>query len=108
MKFRQGDEILIIKGKDKGRRGKIEKIFPKDKSVLISGLNIFKKHVKKIGDQKGGIVEIARPLPVASVALICPKCGKNTRIGIKILADGSKVRICKKCKEILDNKEKQK
>ncbi|MGB9706844.1 MAG: 50S ribosomal protein L24 [Microgenomates group bacterium] len=101
MKLKKGDEVIIIAGKDKGRKGKIEKVFPKKGSVLIPGMNIVKKHVKPRKEgEKGGIVEIAKPIDVSKVALLCPKCGKPTRIGYLITKD-TKERICKKCKQAI-------
>ena len=97
MKLKKGDEVIITSGKDRGKRGKIDKIFPKKDTVLLPGLNIFKRHLKKRDEKNpGGIIPISRPLPVGNVALICPKCGKPTRIGYKLDAK-KKVRICRKC-----------
>jgi large subunit ribosomal protein L24 len=96
MKLRKGDEVIITTGKDKGKRGKIEKILVSGTKVFLPGLNVYKKHVKKQAEDKpGGIIDLPRPLPIGNVALICPKCGKPTRIGFKV--DGRKMRICKKC-----------
>lgn len=98
MKLKKGDEIIVTKGKDRGKRGKIEKIMPKDMAVLVPGLNIFKKHVKPQGQNKpGGIVDIIKPLKVTNIALICSQCGKQTRIGF--VTNGTKKRICRKCKK---------
>lgn len=97
MKLKKGDNIVVTAGKDKGRKGKIQKVFPGVQKVLITGINLYKRHTKQRSEkQKGGIVEISRPLPVANVAFICPKCGKPTRIGYKVDKSG-KIRFCKKC-----------
>ncbi len=107
-KLKVGDLVKIIQGKDKGRTGKIEKIFPKTDTVLIPGINIYKKHVKKTAavDKKGGIYEIPRPIAFSKVSLICPKCKKVARVGFGIHKDKSgrqrKVRICRKCKKRID------
>src|SRR3990167_11390010 len=101
LKFKVGDTVKITIGKDKGRQGKIEKIFPKEGSVVIPGLNVYKKHVKGFRGQKGGIYDIPRPLPFSKIAIICPKCGKVTRVGFKF-ADDEKVRVCRKCKREID------
>jgi large subunit ribosomal protein L24 len=99
MKFKKGDEIKIKTGKDAGKSGKIEKVFTKERKVLVGGVNQYKRHVKsRIPGQKSQIITITKPLPVGNVALICAKCKKPTRIGYKLLKD-EKVRICKKCKE---------
>jgi len=101
MKLKKGDEIIVIAGKDKGRKGKIERVFPKEGKVLIPRINIVKKHLKPRKEgEKGGIVEIAKPLDVSKVALVCPKCGKPTRVGY-LITKGSKERICKKCHQTI-------
>lgn len=101
-KLKIGDTVKITAGKDKGREGKIEKVFPTQATLLIPGINIYKKHVKGAGEQKAGIYDIARPLSIAKVALVCPKCKKVTRVGFKLVG-GEKVRICKKCKKEIDS-----
>ncbi len=103
MKLKIGDTVKITSGKDKGRDGKIEKIFAKEGLVLIPGINIYKKHVKAISGQKGGIYEIPRPIPFSKISLICPKCKKVTRVGIA-LKGKEKVRICRKCRREIDAK----
>jgi len=102
MKIKKQDKVLITAGKDKGRTGTVDKVFPKLGKVLVSGVNIFKKHLKPRGEGKpGGIVEIPRPLPIAKVALICPKCNQPTRVGWQVGKKGEKLRICKKCKNLI-------
>ncbi|KPJ70748.1 50S ribosomal protein L24 [Microgenomates bacterium DG_75] len=102
MKLKKGDSIIVIKGKDKGRKGKIEKILRKTGKVLIPGINVYKKHARKQSEKKpGGIIEIVKPLPVANVALYCSKCKKPTRIGYQIDKSGNKTRICRKCQTII-------
>lgn len=103
LKFKAGDSVKITAGKDKGREGKIEKIFPKQTKALIPGVNIYKKHVKGQQGQKGGIYDIPRPLDFAKIALICPKCKKATRVGFKIV-EKNKSRVCKKCNKEIDTK----
>lgn len=93
MKLKKGDKIKVTVGKDRGKDGVVEKIWPKDNKVTITGINLFKRHQKPKGEgQKGGIVEFARPLLVSKVALVCQKCKQVTRIGYK-----EKIRICRKC-----------
>jgi large subunit ribosomal protein L24 len=98
IKFKKGDTVKITMGKDKGREGNIEKVFPKTDKVLVPGVNIYKKHVKAnlTADGKGGIYELPRPLSVAKIAIICPNCKKQTRVGFKIEKD-VKIRVCRKC-----------
>ena len=103
MKFKVGDTVKITIGKDKGREGKIEVTFPKEGTVLIPGINIYKKHVKGQSGQKGGIYELPRPLGMGKIALICPKCKKVTRVGFRVL-ENEKVRICRKCGKEIDIK----
>lgn len=103
LKFKKGDKVKITIGKDKGRDGEIERVDKKKLLVIVPGINIYKKHVKGSptdSSQKGGIYEIPRALPFSKIALICPKCKKQTRAGFKQLGK-EKVRFCKKCgKEI--------
>jgi large subunit ribosomal protein L24 len=103
MKFKLGDTVKITAGKDKGREGKIEKVFPKEEKVIVPGVNLYKKNVKGFGDTKGGMYDIPRPLSLGKIALICPKCKKLTRVGYKFAGE-EKVRICKKCGKEIDTK----
>jgi large subunit ribosomal protein L24 len=97
MKLIKGDLVKIVTGKDKGKTGKVEKIFTKEAKVLVEGINQFKRHVKaRQQGQQSEIITITKPLAVASVALICPKCKEQTRVGYTITKD-TKQRICKKC-----------
>lgn len=108
MKLRVGDEVAITSGKDKGKKGKIEKVFPSTGRVLVPGLNIYKRTRKGFGGEKGGIFEFSRPLFPGNVALVCPGCGKQTRVGFRIDKRGDKVRICAKCKREISTKEGKK
>jgi large subunit ribosomal protein L24 len=100
MKLKKGDNVIITAGKDKGKKGKIEKIFI-DGRVIIPNTNIFKKHTKAKGQkQPGGIIESARPLSPAKIALVCPKCNKPTRVGFQVTGN-DKHRICLKCKQVI-------
>jgi len=101
MKFKKGDLVLIIAGKDKGRTGKIIKSIPKELKILVEGINLKKKHVRPRREgEKGQVVDIPAALDISNVKIICPKCGKATRIGYTIDKD-TKNRICKKCKQII-------
>lgn len=101
LKIKKGDQVKILRGKDKGRTGKVEKLIFKKNAVIINGLNLAKKHVKPQGEKKpGGIIEIAKPLDLSKVALICPKCKEVVSVGFKIV-DKVKKRFCKKCQEII-------
>jgi len=102
MKLKKGDQIIVITGKDKGRKGKVEKVLPKLNKVLIPGINVYKKHLKPRGEgQPGGIIDVVKPLPLSNVALLCPKCGKQTRIGYQLDKKGEKNRICRKCQTVI-------
>ena len=91
-----GDTVVILAGKDKGKQGKVLEVSPKEQKVIVEGLNIVTKHVKprQMG-QQGGIVKCEAPLYACKVMAVCPHCGKPTRLGHKIEADGSKSRVCK-------------
>lgn len=103
MKIKKNDKVKVMAGKDKGQDGLVEKVFSKSNKALVAGVNMYKRHSKGKGDKKkGGIIDITKPLPIASIMLICPKCGKLTRIGYQIDKSGTKMRICKKCKELFN------
>ena len=91
-----GDTVVIISGKDKGKQGKVLEVSPKEGKVIVEGCNMVTKHVnpRQMGEV-GGLVKAEAPLYASKVMLVCPKCGKATRLGHKILEDGSKVRVCK-------------
>jgi large subunit ribosomal protein L24 len=95
-KFKVNDTIKITAGKDKNQTGKIVKVIKSENKVVVEGKNLYKKHVKKQGEQAGKIVSLPRPLSTAAIALVCPNCGKTTRVGIDSKSD-PKVRVCKKC-----------
>ena len=101
MKIKKGDTVLIISGKDRGKKSKVLEVFPKERKILVEGINLRKKHqrAKKTGE-KGQIVEIPAPLDVSNSKLICPKCNKATRVGFKVV-ENKKFRICKKCEQTI-------
>lgn len=97
MKIKKNDTVLIISGKDRGKRGKVFNVFPKERKLLVEAVNLKKKHAKpKRQGEKGQVIEVPAPVAISSAKLICSKCGKPTRVGYKI-AEGKKYRICKKC-----------
>jgi large subunit ribosomal protein L24 len=99
MKIIKNDTVLVLSGKYKNKTGKVEKAIPKDKTIIVTGVNIIKKNSKPTKkNPKGGIIEITKPIDISNVMLVCPKCNKKTRVGYKI-SKNKKVRICKKCKE---------
>ncbi|HUW71580.1 MAG TPA: 50S ribosomal protein L24 [Candidatus Humimicrobiaceae bacterium] len=98
MKIKKGDTVLIISGKDRGKKGKVLEIILKEGKVSIEGVNLIKKHQKpKKSGEKGQIIQLPKPVDISNVKLICPKCGKATRTGHKFAEDKKKYRICKKC-----------
>jgi len=101
VKIKKGDQVLIISGKDRGRKGKVLKAFPKEKKILVEGINLRKKHQKpKKSGEKGEIIRVPGPINVSNTKLICPKCKKATKVGYKI-SKGKKYRICKKCGKLV-------
>lgn len=105
MKIRKNDIVTVISGKDKGKSGKVLKVLTKDSRVVVEKVNFVKKHTRPSQKvQQGGILEKEAPLAVSKVMLICNKCGKRTKVKMGKLAAGKPVRICKKCKEMIDEK----
>ncbi|MCL4374362.1 50S ribosomal protein L24 [Patescibacteria group bacterium] len=101
MKIRKNDKVKVISGKDKGRSAVVEHVYEKSKTVLLPGLNLYKKHIKKNDKMpKGGIVELPRPLAVAKVMLVCPKCNKATRVGYRT-EKNRKRRVCRQCDSVI-------
>lgn len=99
-KLKIDDEVLITAGRDKGKKGKIQKILATEDKIIVPQINVYKRHRKATTKQKAGIYEIARPINFAQVSLICPKCSKQTRVSFKL--DGKeKKRICAKCKGVI-------
>ncbi len=103
MKIRKGDNVLVIKGRDRGRQGHVVQAFPKLGQVQVEGVNVVKCHKKATSTvRQAGIIEKEMPLSIAKVILICPICNKPTRIRGKSIADGTNVRVCSKCEEIIE------
>ena len=105
--LRKNDNVLVITGKDRGKRGRILKVLTeKDGSnrLIVEGVNTIKRHTKPNPGKnvKGGIVEREAALHASNVQLVCPECGAQTRVGHRILGDGRKVRICRKCEGVVD------
>ncbi|MBU1853552.1 MAG: 50S ribosomal protein L24 [Candidatus Omnitrophica bacterium] len=101
-KIKKNDTVKILIGKDRGKSGKVITVFSKSDRAIIQGLNLVKKHTRRSReDQQGGIIQRESSIHISNLLIVCQKCGKATRIGFSILSDGTKVRICKKCKEIV-------
>jgi len=100
---KKGDLVLVIAGKDRGKSGKVIGVMPKKEAVIVERLNMVKRHLRPSPTTgKGGIVEKEAPIHVSNVQILCGKCNRPTRVGHRILEDGTKVRVCKKCGESLD------
>ena len=100
MKIRKGDKVRVLSGKDKGREGQVTRALPAEERVIIEGVNMAKRHQKPTqATMQGGIIDKAMPIDVSNVAVVSPKDGKATRVGYKVLEDGTKIRICRRTGE---------
>jgi large subunit ribosomal protein L24 len=103
MKIQKNDNVIIIVGKDKGKKGKVRQVITKTGRLMVEGFNLAKRHSRTKGQtRQGGIIELEAPLNASNVMLICPKCSKPARIGYRVLPDGKKVRVCRICEEVID------
>ena len=101
---RKNDNVVIITGKDRGKRGRVLKVLPAKNRLVVEGVNIIKRHTKPNPQKqiKGGVVEREAALHASNVQIVCPECAKPTRVGKKVLGDGRKVRVCRKCEGVVD------
>lgn len=103
MKIHRNDTIEVIAGKDKGKKGTIRHAYPLKNHVIAEGINMIKRHTKAQGrTRQAGIISKEAPIHISNIMLICSKCNKPTRVGFKFLEKGEKVRVCKKCQEVID------
>ncbi len=103
MRIKKNDNVLVISGKNRGKRGKVHRVIPGDSRVLVEGVNIIKRHTKPRGvARQAGIIEQEAPIHISNVKLICTKCSKPTRVGYRVLETGVKVRVCRSCSEVID------
>ena len=102
--IRRNDNVVVTSGKDRGKRGRVLKVLPEKNRVVVEGVNFIKRHTKPNPQRniKGGLVEREAALHASNVQLVCPECGKPTRLGRRVLGDGRKVRICRKCEGVVD------
>ena len=102
--IRKNDNVLVVTGKDRGKRGRVLKVLPEANRLVVEGVNMIKRHTKPNPGRniKGGIMEREASLHASNVQLVCPECGAQTRVGRKILGYGRKVRICRKCEGVVD------
>ena len=102
MKIRKGDTVKVLAGKDKGKSGKVLKIFPDKQRAVVEGVNFVKKHTRKRRqEEEGGIIQMEGMINISNIGILCKSCNKPVRIGRTKLADGSKSRFCVKCKEMI-------
>jgi large subunit ribosomal protein L24 len=98
MRIHKGDQVIVLSGKDKGRRAEVVRAIPRRDSVILEGVNVAKRHQKPTrATQQGGVIDKFMPIHVSTVALVCKACNQPTRIGYRVEPDGEKVRTCKKC-----------
>lgn len=102
MRIKRDDTVLVLTGKDKGKKGKILQASHRDEKVIVEGVNKMKKHMKSSqAGRAGERVELEFPIQASNVQLVCPKCSKATRVGYSLLEDGTKQRVCKQCSEVI-------
>ncbi len=103
MKIRKNDTVVVIAGKDRGKKGKVRFAYPKDEKILVEGINFIKRHTRAVRQvRQAGIIEREAPIHVSNVMLLCSRCNRPTRVGFHFLEDGRKVRICRSCGEVID------
>jgi large subunit ribosomal protein L24 len=105
-KVAKNDVVLVLTGKDNGKRGRVLAVKPRDGKVLVEGVALVKKHMRRNPQrgEVGGIIEREAMIDISNVQVICPSCGKPTRVSIRILEDGSRVRFCKKCDSVIERR----
>ncbi|MBP5534663.1 MAG: 50S ribosomal protein L24 [Alphaproteobacteria bacterium] len=101
MKIKKGDKVIVITGKDKGKTGEVTKAMPKENKVIVSGINLAKRHQKPSQENAGGIISKEMPIHVSNVALVDPKSGKATRVAIRVEEGGRKVRVAKRSGDVI-------
>lgn len=103
MNIRKNDTVLVVAGKDRGKKGRVRFVYPKNERLLVEGINFVKKHSRAKGAvRQAGIIEREAPIHSSNVMLLCSKCNKPVRVGSRFLADGRKVRFCQSCGEVVD------
>jgi large subunit ribosomal protein L24 len=102
-KIKRNDEVQVLAGKDRGRRGAVRQVLPDDGRAIVTGINMIRKHTKSGGPQQpGGIIDLEAAIQLSNLAVVCRSCGNPVRVGFRVLEDGKKVRVCKKCNEAID------
>ncbi len=103
VRIRKGDKVAVLSGRDKGKSGEVVKVIPKNDRAIVQGVNMVKRHTRPSGGNAGGIVEKEATIHVSNLALVDPKDDKPTRVGVKVLEDGRKVRFAKRSGEVIDS-----
>ncbi len=102
-KIKRNDQVQVLAGRDRGRRGEVRQVLPSDGRAVVTGINMIKKHQRSTGPQQpGGIIDREAPIDLSNLALVCRSFDKAVRVGFRILEDGRKVRVCKQCSEAID------
>lgn len=102
LKIKKGDQVIVLRGKDKGKKGEVLRVIPKETRAVVKGVNMIRRHTRPTQAQAGGIVEREAPIHVSNIACVDPKSGEATRVGFKFLEDGRKVRFAKRSGEVID------
>ena len=104
LSVRKNDNVVVLSGRDRGKRGRVLSVVPEKSRVLVEGVHMIKRHTRPNPQRniKGGIVEREGAIDVSNVQVVCPECGKPTRLGSRLLGDGRKVRVCRKCEGVID------
>jgi large subunit ribosomal protein L24 len=104
--IKKGDTVEIVSGEDLGFRGTVQRVLPKKDKIVVSGVNVVKKHQRPVragrSEVQAGVIEFEAPVDISNVMLVCPRCDERTRVGFTQQEDGSKVRVCKRCDEVID------
>ena len=101
-KIKKGDKVVVLTGRDKGKSGEVVQVLPKETRAIVRGVNLVKRHTRQTAQSEGGIVSKEAPIDVSNIALADPKDGKPTRVGIRVLDDGRKVRFAKRSGDLID------
>jgi large subunit ribosomal protein L24 len=103
VRIRANDNVMVIRGRDRGKQGRVTRTVTADQKVVVEGVNVVKKHAKRTGNvRQAGIIQKEMPIPTSSVVLVCPHCLKPSKLGRRILADGTKARVCKRCEQVIE------
>ncbi len=103
MNIRKNDTVLVVAGKDKGKTGKVRFAYPKKERIMVEGINFIKRHARaRRAARQAGIIQLEAPVHVSNVMLLCSRCNHPTRVGFHFLEDGRKVRVCRRCSEVID------